>query len=61
MLSVMISAILFGAIMFVFYYFADKDPLNKSLSKAVVVGLLYGIINGILQPFLNRKKPTDKP
>jgi F0F1-type ATP synthase assembly protein I len=56
LLSGLISAILFGAIMFVFYYFVDKVPLNKALPKAGIVALLFGIINGITQAFLNRKK-----
>lgn len=59
--SVVINAVIFGTIMFAFYYFADKDPLNKSLSKAVVVSLLYGIGIGLVQAILNRKKRTDRP
>lgn len=53
-----IKAVIFGGIMFVFYYFVDKTPLNKSLSKAATVAVLFSIINLIADVLLNKKKTT---
>lgn len=57
-LSVFITAILFSAVMFVFYRFADKIPLEEALLKAGTIGLLFGIMRGITQVFLKRKEST---
>lgn len=55
-LSVLISTMVFGAIMFVFYHFVDEIPFNEALLKAGLAALVFSIISGIIRAFLNRKK-----
>lgn len=57
-ISFFIKAVIFGGIMFIFYYFVDKTPLNKALSKAATVAVLFGIINIVADALLNKKKTT---
>lgn len=61
-LSIIMKAIMLGGVMFLFYRYSDHAPLDKSLAKAAVVGILFGIVNTLTENWwLNRaKKHNDK-
>lgn len=54
----LINVILFGGIMFIFYYYVEKMPTNEAMSKAALAGVIFGSLNIIIRSLLNRKNKS---
>lgn len=53
-----ISALVFGGLMFVFYHFVDKMPIGRSASKAALAAMIFSILSSLTRRLLNRNKKS---
>lgn len=59
-LSIITKATITAGLMFLFYRYSDHAPLDIALSKALVFGVLFGLINTVTENWwLRRAKRSN--